>query len=147
MRIVNLKLNPLYISPYVQLRNHYKDLLMTDPVTIEQTQKWLKSQDVEVRIIVEKNEVLGAIVLYLNKDNEIAIFVKKRGIGLGAKLLKAIIDIAHKRNILYLRAIVRVDNLSAQRFFIKNGFVVEKEYIKLYKNNKITVTEFIRKIR
>lgn len=120
---------------------------MTDPVTIEETQKWLKSQDVEVRIIVEKNEVLGAIVLYLNKDNEIAIFVKKREIGLGAKLLEAIIDIAHKRNILYLRAIVRVDNLNAQRFFIKNGFVVEKEYIKLYKNNEITVTEFIRKIR
>lgn len=146
MRIVNLKSNPVYISQYVQLRNHFKELLMTDPVTIQETQKWLESQDVEVRLLIKQNKVEGAIVLYINKDNEIAIFVKNTGKSLGSELLKAIIEEAKCRNIPYLRAIVRNDNIYAKRFFIKHGFMIRMQYVKKYKGNDIAVIEFIRKI-
>jgi len=125
MKIIDLKKEEFFIEQYVNLRNSYVKLLLTLPVSISETKEWLKRNDIEIRGFVQDNLLLGVVILYLNRDSEIAFFVKYPKKGIGSKLLKIIEKVAKEKNLKSIWAWVRKDNLIAQHVFEKNGFVKE----------------------
>jgi GNAT superfamily N-acetyltransferase len=136
MKILDLKKNPNLVDQYVALRNKYSDLLLTEPISEEETRRWLKQANVEIRILAEESIVLGVVILYLEKEGEIAFFTKEKGKGLGTKLLKIIEDVARKKKLNSICGWVLSDNIPAQRAFIKNGYI-NKGYCSKEFNNKV----------
>ncbi len=132
--IVNLKETPDYIEQYVQLRNAYCDLLVTTPVNVPDTLSWLKKTDVEIRGIVRNEELLGVVVLYLERNGEIAFFVKHHRVGIGSKLLNIIENVAGERGMSCIHAWVLAENEAAKKTFMKNGYQYYGESVKLYMN-------------
>ena len=125
MKFVDLREVRFLLPQYVELRNRYKDLLLTKEVMVEETVTWLQRENVEVRCLIQDDLLLGVVVLYPSKDNEITFFVREPGKGVGSRLLEAIENVADEKGIKELWAWVSDDNLIAQRVFEKNGFVKE----------------------
>lgn len=124
-KIIDLKNHEKYIPQYVDLRNSYIDLLLTYSVTIDETKEWLTKEDVEIRCIIDRDILIGVVILYLKKHGEIAFFAKRQSKGIGSKLLYTIEKVAKEKNLNCAWAWVLKDNLIAQRVFEKNGFVKE----------------------
>ncbi len=122
MKIIDLKEEEYFIEQYVTLRNNHTELLLTLPVSISETREWLKRNDIEVRGFVQDDVLLGVVILYKQKDGEVAFFVRYPSKGIGGKLLKEIEEVAREKKLRFIRAWVRKDNLIAQRVFEKNGF-------------------------
>lgn len=131
--MLDLKLDRALLAQYMELRNSYADLLLTEPVTKEGTLEWLKRDDVEVMGLAEGNSLLGAVILYLNRNGEIAVFAGERNKGVGSKLLDLIEYTAKQKKMQSIWSWVLKDNLIAQRVFEKNGFEKEGETVREYK--------------
>ena len=125
--IIDLKKDGFFLPQYVDLRNHYVDLLLTNSVTVEETKKWLVKESVEVRCLVDNHTLVGVVILYLNKKGEISLFVKDRYRGIGSQLLKAIEGVARGKKLDSIWARVISSNLPARKVFTKNGYLLEKE--------------------
>jgi RimJ/RimL family protein N-acetyltransferase len=136
MKVVDLKEEEDLIKQYVDLRNSYADLLLTSPVNVPETKKWLKKNEIEIRGVVEDGALLGVAILYLNRSGEIAFFTKYKNKGIGGRLLYIIKEVAARRYLKSVWAWVLNDNFIAQRVFKKNGFVKEGISEREY-NNKI----------
>jgi RimJ/RimL family protein N-acetyltransferase len=134
MKVIDLKENQRFLKQYVSLRNKYRDLLLTKKVTIEETKEWLKKAPVEIRCLLEGNELLGVVILYLNKKNEVTVFVKRPNKGLGKKLLLIIDKIARAKKIARLWAWVLTTNIPAQRLFEGCGYKKERLSKRKFKN-------------
>jgi len=134
LKIIDLKKDEFFIPQYVELRNHYADLLLTNSVSVDETREWLAREDVEVRCLIEDNVLMGAAILYLNKKGEVAFFVKEPQKGIGVKLLKIIEEVAKGKKLNSLWAWVMSSNLAAQKTFIKNGYLLEGETEKRFKD-------------
>jgi GNAT superfamily N-acetyltransferase len=136
-KIIDLKEETYFIEQYVNLRNSYCNLLLTKPVTVAETREWLNKKDIEIRCIVCRNELLGAAILYIRKNGEIAFFARDRNKGIGSRLLNILEEVAREKGIKTMWAWVLCDNMIAQRVFDKNGFlmgqIIEKEYNDLLK--------------
>lgn len=133
MKVLDLKIDRTLLNQYIELRNSYADLLLTEPVTKEGTLEWLKRDDVEVMGLAEGNSLLGAVILYLNRGGEIAVFAGERNKGVGSKLLVLIEYIAKQKKVQSIWSWVLKDNLIAQRVFEKNGFEKHGETVREYK--------------
>jgi RimJ/RimL family protein N-acetyltransferase len=131
-KIIDLKKDKKFIEQYVELRNKYTDLLLTDSVDISGTEEWLKKSNIEIRAIVEDDILHGVVILYLNRDAEVAFFAKEKSKGTGSKLLQIIEKVAKQKELPYIWAWVLEENLIAQRVFEKAGFkregIDEREY-------------------
>jgi GNAT superfamily N-acetyltransferase len=137
MKIIDLKKDDEYISQYIELRNSYSHLLLTDIVKKEETVKWIKNSKTTILGTAKNNELLGVIILYLDRDNEIAIFTKEQKKGIGTLLLTEIEKTAKKNNINKLWAWVRKDNIPAQKLFEKNGYKLTKNSLRKYDNKDL----------
>jgi len=131
-RVVNLKVDENFIEQYVQLRNRYCDLLVTNPINAVETREWLKREDIEIRGIVRDNVLLGVVILFLNRKNEIAFFSSIDRRGFGSKLLSIIEIAAKERGLRDVWAWVLCDNVIAQRAFLKNGYQKAENSTKTY---------------
>jgi len=131
-KVIDLKKDEKFLVQYVNLRNTYKELLLTPTVTIDETRKWLRNDNIEIWGLIENTILLGVIILYLDRNGEIAFFVKDQNKGTGSHLLSIIENIACKKNLHYIWAWVLSDNIPAYRAFEKNGFtkvkIVDREY-------------------
>jgi ribosomal protein S18 acetylase RimI-like enzyme len=58
--------------------------------------------------------------------NDIAVFPKYQGLGIGQQLVNFVIEEARKRHFSYVSLYVWADNISAIRFYEKLGFKIEK---------------------
>jgi GNAT superfamily N-acetyltransferase len=123
--IIDLKKDRSFIGQYVDLRNRYVDLLLTDPVTVDGTYEWLSGKNIEIRCLVENGTLLGAVILYLDKRGEVAFFTKDQGKGIGSKLLSIIEGVARENNMKSIWAWVLSSNRVAQKTFLKNGYLSE----------------------
>jgi ribosomal protein S18 acetylase RimI-like enzyme len=134
MRIVDLKKEDKFICQYITLRNSYCDMLLTSPVDMKGTEKWLKEKgdNVEILGLVESGDLSGVSILYLDKNGEIAFFSKDPNKGTGDRLLKIIEKAARSRKVSYIWAWVLKDNSIAQHVFEKNGFIKEKDDMREY---------------
>ena len=131
-RVIDLKREERFIEEYVSLRNRYSKLLTTQLVNVAETKEWLKDNQIEVRVLVQNDIFLGAVILYLNRGGEIALFVRDRHQGIGTKLLKIVEQLAEEKKLLSVCAWVLKDNFLAQRVFRKNGFINEGMIEKMY---------------
>jgi len=132
MEIIDLKQRKDFLQEYVNLRNSYSELLLTNPVSIINTKEWIKKVDVEIRGVVKEHTLCGVVMLYLDKGGEVSFFVEKRGKGIGSKLLKIIEDVARKKGLKSIWAYVLQENIIARRVFEKNGYskgkITERNY-------------------
>lgn len=140
-RIIDLKYEEAFIGEYVSLRNRYSEPLLAKPVNVRETKEWLKGNDIETRGIVQESTLMGVAILYLKRNGEIAFFAKHQNQGIGAKLLKIIERVAKEKNLHSVWAWVLCDNVAAKRTFQKNGYTMECESSRFYKDrNKRGVT-------
>jgi GNAT superfamily N-acetyltransferase len=133
-KVIDLKKNDKYIPQYVDLRNSHINLLLTSSVTIDDTKKWIAKEDVEIRCIIDKDILIGAVILYLNKNGEIAFFARYKKKGIGSRMLKAIEEVAKENKLNSVWAWVLTTNVAAQKTFIKNGYIIEKKVARMYKD-------------
>ena len=131
-RVIDLKREEGFIEEYVSLRNLNSELLTTQLVNVAETKDWLKDNQIEVRGLVKDDIFLGAVVLYLNRDGEIALFVRNRHQGIGTKLLKIVEQVAEEKKLGSVWAWVLLDNQKAQRAFRKNGYTMEGQSSRFY---------------
>lgn len=123
MEIVDIKKEACFVGQYIELRNSYTELLLTHPVDMSGTIEWLKRGDIEIKGVVEGGLLLGAVILYLDRDNEVAFFARERNKGIGSKLLGIVELVAFSRGLESLRAWVLERNVAARQTFEKNGFI------------------------
>ncbi len=146
MRVINLKEEDYFIDQYVRLRNKYAELLLTLPVNTDGTKEWLLAGNVLIRGLAEGEVLLGAVILYLAKDNEVAFFAREQGRGIGTRLLGIIEEAARDKGMKSIRAWVLKDNLIAQRAFEKCGFSKAGMSERQYKGLPKSGIEYIKSL-
>lgn len=134
---VDLKVRRSYIKQYVELRNRYKELLITSLVTVEETVKWLDNASVSVRCLVLNKKVIGAVVLNFERAGEVTFFAEVTEKGIGGWLLKVIEKVAREKKLNSIWAWVLSGNRIAQKAFEKNGYLKEKEIIRNYGGREV----------
>jgi GNAT superfamily N-acetyltransferase len=122
LRVIDLKENRELIVQYMELRNQYADLLLTDKVEREGTMAWLDRDDHVAIGLADGDSLAGVVVLYFNRNGEVALFSRRRPGGLGSRLLALAEEAALRRGLSRIWAWVRDDNRIAQNCFLKNGF-------------------------
>ena len=121
-RIIDLKSEEGFLKEYVALRNRYTSLLLTKPVSVVETKRWLERSEIEVRGIVQGSGLTGVTILYLKRKGEIAFFAKELNQGIGTKLLRIIERVAKEKHLSSVWAWVLDNNLPAKRAFEKSGY-------------------------
>ena len=122
MRVVDIKKEHFFMEQYMNLRNRYADALLTACVDREGTEKWLAGENVEVRGLAEGDTLMGVVILYPDKEGEIAFFVREPNSGIGTVLLAVIEEVARSNGLSYVKSWTLKDNAIAQRVFEKSGF-------------------------
>lgn len=145
-RVIDLKKEEEFIEEYVSLRNRYNELLTTKLVDVAETKEWLKDNQIEVRGLVQDDIFWGAVILYLNREGEIALFVKEPQQGVGTKLLKIIEKVAEEKRLNGVWAWVLSDNEKAQWAFRKNGYREEGQSARFHENESKPGVIFRKKI-
>ncbi len=132
--IVDLKKNLQYLDQYIVLRNNYKDDLFTEIVTYQETRNWLQNNSIVNMIATQNKMLLGVVILYIDKKNEVTIFVKEKNKGIGTLLLKEIEKHAIKNGLTYLLSWIEASNKASKTLFIKEKYTLIHEKIKKYNN-------------
>ena len=144
--IINLKQATGYIQPYIELRNRYCELLLTDTVNFAETNEWLKQDNIEIRGIIRGSALVGIGILFLNRAGEIAFFTERGGLGHGNELLAIIEGVAKEKGLREVWAWVLSDNMIAQRAFLKNSYRREEETAKQYRGQTMKGFVFRKKL-
>jgi len=122
MEIIDLKQRKDFLQQYVDLRNSYAELLLTNPVSTSDTKEWIKQVDVEIRGVVKDRTLCGVAILYVDKGGEVSFFAERKGEGVGSKLLEIIEGVAKEKGLKSIWAYVLQENKIARRVFEKNGY-------------------------
>lgn len=133
MEIVDLKQRTDFLQQYVDLRNSHAELLLTNPASASDTKEWIKKAGVEIRGIVKEHGLFGVVILYLDKGGEVSFFVKRKGEGIGSKLLQIIEGVAKEKGLTRIWAYVLKENEIARHVFEKNGYSRGRLTEKIYK--------------
>jgi ribosomal protein S18 acetylase RimI-like enzyme len=126
MNLVDLRKHPGLINDYVELRNKYVYELMSSPITLESTEKWMLDHKALMMGVIESQELIGACIVYPERNNELTIFVKYPHRGIGKFIIDNMGNLCREYNITEVWARVRPDNHSARKFF-------EKEFETIYR--------------
>lgn len=123
----------LFLYDLLKERDHRVNISHKKMPTFEQHEKFVNSKPYFKWYIIESSEDVGSI--YLTKDNEIGIFLKKstQGKGIGEKALK-IVMMKHP-NYKYL-ANINPKNKKSIQFFKNNGFKLIQHTYELEKKIK-----------
>jgi len=126
MNLVDLRKHPDLICDYVNLRNKYNYELMSSPITLESTEKWMLNHKALIMGVTESQELIGVCIIYQERNNELTIFVKYPHRGIGKFILDNMGSLCKEYNITEVWARVKSDNHSAKKFF-------EKEFDTIYR--------------
>ncbi len=131
MKIINLADALEYVAQYVALRNAHAKALLTHLVTEEETLWWLYHANVDVEVALRNEELIGAVVLYLDKNAEVTIFTKYSQEGIGGELLQYML--AQRAPMYQLTSVwawVTCENNASLALFSKCGFQLKEEVFK-----------------
>lgn len=142
LRLIDLREEPRFTAAYVCLRNRYTDLLLSAAVGVDETLRWLQRGDVTVRCLVRGNTLLGAAVLYLHREGEIALFTSEPGRGVGGRLLWAMEKTARERGLRSIWGWVLEGNARALKAFEKSGFVRRGMSIREFRGERLPGVRF-----
>ena len=142
---LDLEADSPWVTPYVALRNQYVDLLLSEPVDVASTRRWLGDNDgTKVRCLIDGDRLLGCLILYPSRDGEVAFFAADKGSGIGARLLCLIPDLAASMDLDSVWAWVRTDNRIAQKVFEKCGFYSVGIETRVYTGEQILGIRYVR---
>ena len=142
MIFVDLRERIDLVNQYVELRNRYQNFLLTKRVTLEETCNWIKSANVKILICASEGKLLGAAIIYFDKDNEVSIFVDKKSQGIGSKLLHKIVISANEMKLEKIWSWVLTSNIVAQKTFEKNCFIKNKIRTRYHNGKKFEGIEY-----
>lgn len=149
-RVVDLKKEERFLRQYVNLRNRYENYLLTLRADFSKTKEWLKETEIEIWGLAKGKILLGVVILYLNKNGEIAFFARYPNKGIGGRLLDVVERNSRKKKIPLIWAWVLKDNFVAQHVFEKKGFkkgcISNRSYKGLIKQG-IRYTKYLGKNR
>jgi len=74
MQLINIKNSVEYIKQYVEMRNLFTQALLTESVNVENTKRWLNKTDSRVLGLVAKNLLKGVVIIYPQRNCDIAVF-------------------------------------------------------------------------
>lgn len=120
LEIINLKENLGFVEEYVTLRNAWKQNLLTDEVDLDKSYEWVKNSNTIILGVLENRQLTGVGMVYLDKENEIALFVKNQKKGLGTLIMRHLINEMKERNFSYLRGWTYNPNM--RKLFEKYNF-------------------------
>jgi len=135
--VLNLKRRLDLLPQYIELRNCYCELLLTHSIEISATSQWIKNTTTEIRVIEEDNNILGVLLLYLDRDGEVAFLAKQQNRGIGTRLLNIADEIANEAKLSLIWAWVREDNIVAAKVFEKCGYVMSGREKRIYNGQHI----------
>lgn len=136
-RVLNLKEHHDLIPQYVELRNSYCELLLTQPVEVAETIQWMQNTSVQLRVIEEEYRILGVALLYPDRGGEVAFFARQKNKGIGTRLLEEIDGVAMLAKLPLIWAWVRDDNFVAAKVFEKCGYLRSGREGRIYKEQLI----------
>jgi ribosomal-protein-alanine N-acetyltransferase len=99
-----------------------------DRMSERQWHRHLGSLSADVLVAVRERRIVGAAVVFRRRGSDIArlysiaVAASERGNGIGAVLLDAVEQAAHRQGSRRLRLEVRSDNLAAQRLYESHGY-------------------------
>lgn len=142
---VDLHKDSPWIAAYVELRNRYTELLLTEPVDVESTRNWLTSQDVaKVRCLIDVDRLLGCVLLYPARKGEVAVFVAEKGRGVGTRLIHLVPEMVSEMGLTSAWAWVRADNPVAGRVFENCGFVPTGAETRTFQGRTVDGRRYVR---
>ena len=109
-KVLNLKEHSELLPQYVELRNSYCELLLTQSVGVSESFKWIQETTAEIRVIEENGLISGVVLLYPDRGGEVAFFAREQQRGIGTKLLKVVDEVARQVRLPSIWAWVREDN-------------------------------------
>lgn len=136
-RILDLKEHLHLLPQYVELRNSYSDLLLSQSVEISESVQWIKNTTAEIRVVEEENLISGVVLLYIDRGGEVAFFARQKNKGIGTLLLRVADEVARQVQLPSTWAWVREDNVLAARVFEKSGYCVSGCEERTFKNQLI----------
>jgi len=136
--IVDLEENLQYLDQYIELRNSFTDKLLCEKVTMQDTKEWIKNTQLCIKIATQNSLILGVVILYMDKENEITVFVKEQNKGLGNLLLLEIEKFALDSKIKQIYAWIQNTNIASQSLFLKQKYIKQKQSTKIFNNIKYT---------
>jgi L-amino acid N-acyltransferase YncA len=146
VKIINLRTHLTYLEKYISLRNSCHNQLLTNIVTTEETEEWLRHTNPEILIAVENQDVTGLCIMHIHRKGEISICVKYQNKGIGSLLLRKMETRAKKRKLSAVWAWVSKNNTVSLNFFYKNGFKADGEQIKQYNGENNIGNKFKKEI-
>ena len=146
LKVIDLKKDGFFVPAYVKLRNLHATALLTKSVSVVEMIRCLIQENVEVRCVINDPELLGATILYPDKDGEVALFAKVQGQGIGSLLLETIEGVAVEQHLSEVWAWVSESNAAAQKAFLKNGYVESHGFEKEYQVKTISGVIFVKKL-
>lgn len=99
-----------------------------DRMSERQWHRHLDSLSADVLVAVREQRIVGAAVMFRRRGSDIArlysiaVAASERGSGIGAVLLDAVEQAAHRQGSRRLRLEVRSDNAAAQRLYESRGY-------------------------
>jgi ribosomal protein S18 acetylase RimI-like enzyme len=130
--VVDLKKREDLLPQYVEMRSAHAALLLSAPVDLAGTKKWLESAGIVIRGLAEDNVLLGAVILYAAKKGEVTFLARETNRGIGSQLLDLVDEMAREAGLKKVWAWVLLENTIAQRVFEKKGYLklgtFEREY-------------------
>ncbi|MEO5560293.1 MAG: GNAT family N-acetyltransferase [Dokdonella sp.] len=99
-----------------------------DRMSERQWHRHLGSLSADVLVVVSERRIVGAAVIFRRLGSDIArlysiaVAASERGNGIGAVLLDAVEQAAHRQGSRRLRLEVRSDNVAAQRLYESSGY-------------------------
>ena len=146
INIVDLANNLQFIKPYIELRNSFSDKLLCDTVQLKETLEWIKHNTIVVLVALEQEQLVGAVILYLSKDNEVSIFSKVSRKGIGTHLLQAIERVALKKQLPSLYSWIEDTNKISQTLFVKQKYISKRQSTKSHNNVEYLGTSFQKEL-
>ncbi|MDR3491816.1 MAG: GNAT family N-acetyltransferase [Gammaproteobacteria bacterium] len=137
----NLIIRPARSDDLDNLVQLEKNCFDTDLMSRKSFQRLLKVSSALILVVQKDDVIIGSATLFFRKKSDtariysFAIEHTYRKQGLASQLNKAIEKYVRERECMTIVLEVRLDNIAAIKFYLKQGYVINGRYIKFYEDD------------